>query len=383
MPGPVPMPVPMPGSALIPAPGRAPLSAVAGQGLWSIALDGVDPAHRALSARRTAPFRMVGLTWSDPRAVLDGTAQVRTRDRRTGIWSVWRTLDPDVRTPESGPDAIGTRAGTQPLWTGLSDGVQVRVAAGVRLPEGLRVELVDPAGSGTRPGARIAAPRRAGRPAVIPRSGWGADESLVLARPRYTAETKAVFVHHTAGTNRYSCAESADIIRSIFLYHVRGQRWNDIGYQFLVDKCGTVFEGRAGGIDKPVLGAHTYGFNADTTGIAVLGDYGAAASNPRILDALADVAAWKLGLRGHDPAGTVNLVAGADNGLYRRGQIVRMKRISGHRDGYPTECPGRNLYADLSRIRRLAAKKALLAKNALPAPSRGLAAKNTFPAPPR
>ncbi|MFI8292756.1 N-acetylmuramoyl-L-alanine amidase [Streptomyces sp. NPDC085614] len=338
----------------------------AGTGVRGISLTGGGPALRQLSARPTAPFSMVGLTWADSRARLDGTTEVRTRDRLTGVWSAWRALETDVRTPEVGAGAGGSapRAGTQPLWAGPSDGVQVRVTArpGARapLPGGLRLELVDPAvvpaasGAPTAPASGTSG-TAAPRPAVTPRSGWGADESLVADPPRYSAETKAVFVHHTAGSNDYACAESPDIIRAIFLYHVRSQGWNDIGYQFLVDKCGTVFEGRAGGTDQPVVGAQTYGFNTDTTGVAVLGNYNDAVSSPVLRDAIAAVAAWKLGLYGHDAAGTAELTAAADSGLFEKGQKVVLNRISGHRDGYPTECPGDNLYADLPTIRRLAA----------------------------
>jgi uncharacterized protein with LGFP repeats len=331
----------------------------AADGVHSIALNGSDPAQRALSARRTAPFSMLGVTWTDPHAQLGGTAQVRTRDSVTGAWSHWRELDLDVRTPEVGPDSddAKVRAGTQPLWTGPSDGVQVRVTGQhgklSRLPDGLRVELVDPAGTGaTAPSA--AAVSTAPQPAVIPRSGWNADESLVKDPPTYTTDTKVVFAHHTAGTNDYTCDQSPDIIRAIFLYHVQSQGWNDIGYHFLVDKCGSVFEGRAGGIDKPVLGAQTYGFNTDTSGVAVLGNYNDAISTPSVLEAVAAVAAWKLGLYGYDAAGTVVLTAAASNGKYTKGQKVTLYRISGHRDGYPTECPGNNLHADLPAIRTLA-----------------------------
>jgi hypothetical protein len=327
-------------------------------GVRSIALHGSDPAQRALSARRTAPFSMVGLTWADPHAQLGGTAQVRTRDGVTGVWSDWRELDLDVRTPEVGreSDAVGVRAGTQPLWTGPADGVQVRVTGQhgklSRLPDGLRVELVEPGGTGAT--VASAAVNTAPQPAVVPRAGWNADESLVKDPPTYTTDTKVVFAHHTAGTNDYTCDQSPDIIRAIFLYHVQSQGWNDIGYHFLVDKCGTVFEGRAGGIDKPVLGAQTYGFNTDTSGIAVLGNYNDAISTPSVQEAVAAVAAWKLGLYGNDAAGTVVLTAAADNGKYTKGQKVTLNRISGHRDGYPTECPGTNLYADLPAIRTLA-----------------------------
>ncbi|WP_327247780.1 FG-GAP-like repeat-containing protein [Streptomyces sp. NBC_01320] len=321
----------------------------------SVAVPGTGPGLHALPARTTEPFSMVGVTWDDRNAQLGGVAQVRTR--ADGTWSGWRPLDTDVRTPEVGSEhtKAGVRGGTQPLWTGPSDGVQVRIS-GKHLPAGLRVELVDPNSGAptTRSVMSATGATAAGQPAVTPRSGWGADESMVADPPTYMTDTKAVFVHHTAGTNSYTCAQSPDIIRGIFNYHVQSEGWNDIGYHFLVDKCGTVFEGRAGGIDKPVQGAHTYGFNTDTSSISVLGDYNTATTNPAVRESIAKVAAWKLGLYGINPAGTVVLTAAAANGKYTAGQKVTLNRISGHRDGYPTECPGNNLYADLPAIRTLA-----------------------------
>ncbi|WP_432180013.1 FG-GAP-like repeat-containing protein [Streptomyces sp. NBC_00063] len=315
-----------------------------------------DGARRALGARSTEPFSMLGVTWSDPDATLgDGTAEIRTRSAETGHWSAWRALELDVHAPESGPEHTdkGVRGGTQPLWVGASDGVQARVT-GAKLPAGLRVDLVDPdAGTRTASGA----PEKtasAGQPDITSRAGWGADESIVADPPTYTTDTKAVFVQHTAGTNDYTCAESASIIRGILTYHVKSNGWNDIGYNFLVDKCGTIFEGRSGGLDKPVYGAHTYGFNTDTSGVAVLGDFNTATSTPEVRDSIARLAAWKLGLYGINPAGSVVMAAGADNGKFTAGQLVTMNRISGHRDGYPTECPGNNLYGDLPAIRTLA-----------------------------
>jgi hypothetical protein len=322
---------------------------------------GADPAERALAARATEAFSMVGITWDDPYAQLSGTAEVRTRSSASGKWSGWHALDADARTPEAGPDHTGRglRAGTQPLWTGASDGVQARItgAHGTALPQGLRVELVDPNGgtsSRTAMSNTAAEATAAGQPPITSRAAWGADESIVADPPTYTTDTKAVFVHHTAGTNDYTCAASASIIRGILTYHVKSNGWNDIGYNFLVDKCGTLFEGRAGGVDKPVYGAHTYGFNTDTSGIAVLGDYNTATTTPVVRESIAKLAAWKLGLYGINPSGTVVMAAGADNGKFTAGQLVTMNRISGHRDGYPTECPGNNLYADLPAIRTLA-----------------------------
>ncbi|MEV3968916.1 N-acetylmuramoyl-L-alanine amidase [Streptomyces sp. NPDC050698] len=337
-----------------------PARASSPDGVHTVRVPDGDPHVRSLAPRTTAPFSLVGVTWDDPDAALEGTAEVRTRSRQSGLWSAWRPLESDVHAPEAGPDRdrTGVRGSTQPLWTGPSDGVQVRVS-GSRLPAGLRVDLVDPeAGSGAVHTAVVepgeGGPLAAEPPVVTSRSSWGADESLVKDPPTYTGDTKAVFVHHTAGTNDYTCSESASIVRGVFLYHVQSNGWNDIGYHFLVDKCGTVFEGRAGGIDKPVLGAHTYGFNTDTSSVSVLGDYSTATTNAAVRESVAKVAAWKLGLYGADPAGTVVLTSGADNGKYKLGQKVTFHRISGHRDGYPTACPGQNLYDDLPQIRTLA-----------------------------
>ncbi|MFD8230342.1 N-acetylmuramoyl-L-alanine amidase [Streptomyces sp. NPDC059696] len=358
-----------------------PARATPSDGVHTVRVPDGDPHDRSLAPRITEPFSMVGITWDDPHAALDGTAQVRTRSRESGAWTAWRPLEADVRAPETGPDRdrTGVRGSTQPLWTGPSDGVQVRVT-GPRLPEGLRVELVDPEAAsdavhtaavepGTVPPA--AGTRSAERPVMTSRSAWGADESLVKDPPTYTGDTKAMFVHHTAGTNDYACSESASIVRGVFLYHVQSNGWNDIGYHFLVDKCGTVFEGRAGGVDKPVLGAHTYGFNTATSSVSVLGDYSTAATNTAVRQSVAKVAAWKLGLYGIDPTGTVVLTSGADNGKYKLGQKVTFHRISGHRDGYPTECPGQHLYDDLPEIRTLAANATTTAAPATEPPGPG------------
>ncbi|MEV6170951.1 FG-GAP-like repeat-containing protein [Streptomyces sp. NPDC051954] len=215
------------------------------------------------------------------------------------------------------------------------------------------------------PTVPTAPPSTVHRPPVISRAQWGADESMVEDPPEYIDKVSAVFVHHTVGTNNYSCAESAALVRGIMAYHVETEKWNDIGYNFLVDKCGRIFEGRAGGIDLPVRGAHTYGFNGDSTGIAVLGDFegDASAVPPKpagkptraTLESVARVAAWKLGQYGGNPTGKVTLTAAADTGVWKAGQQATLNTISGHRDGFATACPGKNLYAKLGEIRRFAA----------------------------
>ncbi|WP_225822248.1 peptidoglycan recognition protein [Streptomyces naphthomycinicus] len=193
------------------------------------------------------------------------------------------------------------------------------------------------------------------RPRIVTRRGWGADESLREHGFAYTRKVKAAFVHHTASGNKYTCAQTPSVVRSIYRYHVKSMGWRDIGYNFLVDKCGTVYEGRAGGAARAVLGAHTLGLNADSMGVAVIGTYGSGKPPGAAVTALARLTAWKLGLFGADPRGKTYLTSGGGN-LYPKGKNVRLNVISGHRDGYATECPGRRLYAKLGTARSSAAR---------------------------
>ncbi|MFJ3640148.1 N-acetylmuramoyl-L-alanine amidase [Streptomyces sp. NPDC090108] len=192
-------------------------------------------------------------------------------------------------------------------------------------------------------------------PTIVTRVQWGADESMNDEASDYGTEVKAVFVHHTVDANDYSCADSAAMVRAIRTYHIQSNGWKDIGYNFLVDKCGTIFEGRKGGVERPVIGAHNPGFNTNTVGISVLGEYTSIDASDAAKASVARLAAWKLGQYHYDPASKVDLTAGLDNGKFKLGQTASFYRISGHRDGYSTECPGDKLYASLPGIRTLAA----------------------------
>jgi hypothetical protein len=205
------------------------------------------------------------------------------------------------------------------------------------------------------PGAEaVAAPYIGPRPRIVTRRGWGADETLRESRFVYTSRVKAAFVHHTASGNEYRCSQAPSVIRSIYRYHVKSMGWRDIGYNFLVDRCGNIYEGRAGGVAKPVMGAHTLGFNTNSTGIAVLGTYSATKPSASSVTAIAKLTAWKLGLHGVNPRGKTYLTSGGGN-LYGKGKNVRLNVISGHRDGFATECPGGLLYGKLGTARAAAA----------------------------
>jgi N-acetylmuramoyl-L-alanine amidase len=306
---------------------------------------------------RTGPFSLVGATWTDPRTALEATVRVRTRDAATHRWRAWQTLEADggIR---------GARGATDPLWTGPSDGVESRIT-GPR-PAGLRLDLINPDAPAPRLGrppatggwgvpsrlARAAMPTRP-VPRMVTRSGWGANEAIVKGAPEYTGSVEVFFVHHTASGNGYSCRQSAGIVRGIQAYQVRSRGWDDIGYNFLVDKCGTIFEGRGGGVGRSVLGAHTLGFNENASAVAVIGSYDRVGVSARVRTAVATLAAYKLGAWGNYPNSAVALTsAGGDR--YARGTRAVFRRIAGHRDAGPTACPGTSLYRQLGSIRALA-----------------------------
>lgn len=399
------------------------------------------PAAQGLPQRDARPFSLVGVVWDDAEAELHGTVQVRTRATGTTRWNDWQ--DVETHNAEHAAD-LGSaeregrtvRGATAPLWVGDSDGVEVRVrpeapdpqdraATSVPLPEGMRLELVDPgAGPGDdrapepargAPVGRAAAvpagfadtpataavlpevltaetaaasavnaelaelgatvipalsraqtlesvelapgakPYIGPRPGIVTRKGWGADEKLREKNFAYTKTVKAAFVHHSATGNNYTCKQAPSVLRSIYRYHVKSSGWRDFGYNFAVDKCGNIYEGRAGGVTKAVLGAHTLGFNSNTMGIAVLGSYASTTPPAAAVTAVSKLTAWKLGLFGGNPKGKVTLVSGGSN-KYKAGVKVKMNVISGHRDGFATECPGARLYKKLGTARTSSAK---------------------------
>jgi hypothetical protein len=247
--------------------------------------------------------------------------------RAAGAWSEWEAADDD------------------PTWTGAGDAYQVRSTGVVRA-----FAIWSPVR-----GAATRALSDAGSPTIVSRSGWGADEEIVKGKPSYAPAIKLAVVHHTAGSNNYTPAQAAAIVRGIEEYHVRGNGWNDIGYNFLVDRFGNVYEGRTGGIDKNVIGAHAEGFNTGTVGVALIGNFAATTPPKAMQDALVRLLAWRLDLAHVDPLSTVAYTSGG-NAKFKAGKVVTLHAISGHRDTGPSECPGNGAYALLGAIaKRVAA----------------------------
>jgi N-acetylmuramoyl-L-alanine amidase-like protein len=199
-----------------------------------------------------------------------------------------------------------------------------------------------PREAGTPPGAP--------RPRIVPRSAWHADESLVRERASTMKGIRVVFVHHTSQPNDYDCDAVPRMLRQLEAEHVE-RGWDDLGYNFVVDHCGSIYEGRSGALGRSVEGAHTKGFNARSLGIAALGTFDEGSEVPEaMLDSIAALAAWKL-QPGVDPHGTARLVSSSGASRFDKGEHTRFHVIAGHRDAYETNCPGKALYDELGRIR--------------------------------
>ena len=324
-------------------------------GLFELALDdelavASSSGWRSLPVRR-APrrFDLLGLRWARGG---DLEAQVRVR-RRHGSWSEWIPLH---ATGAHAPDRE-TAPGTEPAYTGTADFFQLRTRGSARRVRVRFVRAQPTARAARRLSARAGTARTAdarssqASPAIIPREAWGAAAVPPRTAPSY-GEVQLAFVHHTVTRNDYTPEESAGIVLGIARYHRDSNGWNDVGYNFLLDKYGQVFEGRAGGIDQPVIGAQAQGYNAVSTGIACLGDFSAIAASPAAMEALARLLAWKLGVHGTPVEGSVTVVsAGGPTNRHLEGTPVVFERISGHRDGNNTSCPGAALYGQLPALR--------------------------------
>jgi hypothetical protein len=200
------------------------------------------------------------------------------------------------------------------------------------------------------------------QPAVISRAGWGADESLRFDStgketwPPAFYPVQKVIVHHTATQN--GDPNPTATLRSIYYYHAVTQGWGDIGYNFLIDEAGNVYEGRysrqyAAG-ESPtgqdlngngVTAAHAQGYNSGTVGIALLGTLTNQDATPAARNALESLIAWIDSSHGIDPQGSA-LYTNPVSGLQ-----ATFPNIAGHRDVAATECPGGSFYARLPTIR--------------------------------
>jgi hypothetical protein len=294
--------------------------ALARAGGASMRVVDVQPGVRSLAA--VSRFDLIAFK---------GPGPIRFRVHRlAGGWSGWLTADDD------------------PTWTGAADAFRVRSPGKARA-----YEIWSPVD-----GQPVRSLATAGQPAIVSRSGWKANDEILRGKPVYAPRLQLAIVHHTANANDYTPAEAAAIVRGIELYHVQGNGWNDIGYNFLVDRYGNVYEGRAGGMTRNVVGAHAEGFNRGTVGVALIGNFAKTKPTKAMEDALVRLLAWRLDLAHVDPLSTVAYTSGG-NAKFKAGKVVTLPAISGHRDTGPTECPGNGAYGILRQVAQEVAKTGL------------------------
>ena len=283
----------------------------------------VSAAAPQTTLRAPWRFQLAGVRWRGR-----GGLELRAR-RPGGGWTRWVEVSRE-----------------SPAFTGAAVALELRRSRPGRIGL-LRVSFIDspPQRSGVAP-----VPARALRPSIITRAGWGADESLRRDDPEMAPALRMVFVHHTDTASAYPCSESARIVRGIYAYHVLTNGWDDIGYNFLIDRCGRVFEGRWGGIAKPVVGAHARGFNTGSAGIAVIGTFTSSPPTRAARRALRHLIAWRLDVAHVDPSSRLVMTTAGGNERFPAGAHVRLRAVSGHRDTGATSCPGAALYALLPRI---------------------------------
>ncbi len=314
-------------------------------------------------------FTAVGLAWNqaaggDVHAAIKSGKSQEDLGRATEVESDGGE-GPDVSSPEYHP----TRRSTAMLWTGQAHCIELslELPAGAAI-SGLRAVFINTSGTAQgeapAPSTKTAGPldglfgvstanAMTRRPGLVTRAEWGADESLKNCDAGYAPALKMAFVHHTAGSNDYSPDQSDDIVRSIYWYHTQVKGWCDIAYNFLVDRYGTVFVGRDGGVRQPTIPAATQGFNTGSTAVAAMGNFMDVPPTSATVTAIQRVLAWRLDVAHLPATGWAKMTsAGGPNNRYPEGEEVTLRVISGHRRTGYTDCPGDYLYGLLPEIRR-------------------------------
>jgi hypothetical protein len=373
---------------------EVPLHGVSARGLRALRTDSRTArrvADRFAVLSRPVPARgyaTVGVTWAHGERIADGDISLAVRTLERGVWSEWQAMAYDAdhgSDPGSAEARRAARPGTDAVVVGDVDDVQVRaVTADGSVPDDMRLAVIDP-GHDVRPrlatpaidtatlddpaapdttgttgttdttdttdgGAVLSASKLTGpglvtpKPVIFSRAQWGADERMRDAGSLHYGEIHAGFVHHTVNANNYSRSDVPSLIRGIYAYHTQSKGWSDVGYNFLVDRFGQIWEGRYGGVDRPVVGAHTLGYNDDAFAMSAIGNFEEARPPQAIIDAYARLFAWKLSLHGIRADSTRQWVTSK-----------YFQAINGHRDAGQTACPGKYLYARIPDIRREAA----------------------------
>ena len=311
------------------------------------------PATRAQAADGTGaataafPISYVGLRWAGEQ---DGTA-IKLAD---GAWQ-------DVTGGCASAAADDGTLGTALVAAGDVTAYEVKASSGVTDVRSLAIDTTD----GKKRDCEVPSdPTRVRGVEYLSRAAWGADESKRFKAdgtentPTAYYPAQVLTVHHTDTVN--DDPDPAATVRAIYEYHAITNDWGDIGYHFLIDEAGRIYEGRYSGDDgipahdadgKVVTAFHTGGFNSGNLGIALLGtliDQGPTAAAKRSLTRLISVLTRFHGL---DPQAKVTYTNPV-NGVKKD-----VTTVGGHRDWMATDCPGATMYALLDEVRAAAAKR--------------------------
>jgi hypothetical protein len=294
----------------------------------------VEEAARSVVER--APISFSGLWVEMPDDV--EAVRVRTYAPDRG-WDDWYQLDAvdEEDGPDPGSDEAAMAEAATPRARAVSDYLAVEAATEVQVElvdadgaevDGIEVVVVDTQGLNEGILEKVARNlNRRPQPAeasnlptwIKPRSAWGAAPYKGTPSSARGGVSRAI-VHHTAGQNGYTRDAVPGIIRGIQHWHQNGNGWSDIGYNIVIDRFGDVWEGREGGLDRAIIGAHAAGHNTGTVGVSVLGNYVSVEPEWASIAALAKAIGWQAGIYGFDPTGS--------------GAVI------GHRDVGTTSCPG-------------------------------------------
>jgi N-acetylmuramoyl-L-alanine amidase len=278
-----------------------------------------------------------------------------------GQWSRWAETDNGDPVWTGGSDQVQIRSRSRPI-RGTLHYVNVKgdttfaggLVNGVR--GAVNSAVITLAGSAVPPATAATA-----KPDFVTRGEWGARQKPGGCKPRAKPQLgriKAAVIHHTVSTNGYSEAEAPGIVLGICRYHRNANGWNDIGYNALVDRFGNVYQGRAGGMKRPIIGAHAEGVNAQTTGVAAIGDFTSVKPSKELRRGLVSYLAWKLDIAGVPAVGSTRLTSsGGASQKTPKGERVKVKRIIYHGVTNYTACAGEALNRLVPKIRRAVGRK--------------------------
>jgi hypothetical protein len=281
-------------------------------------------------------FNAVGIRWHA--TVPEGTtASIKIKLGFQQDWTDWRTVQhsEDAFVADD-PTALVSDLIFVPNGDRIQVAAELRTSDSTKTPriEDVRLDFVNTKEGPSAAGLLTAQALTTSQPAIISRAAWGADESWMTWAPE-KATPQIMVVHHSAGSDGGN--DPAAVVRGIYHYHAVTLGWGDIGYNFLIDSQGHIYEGRAGGDDT--IGGHTSGYNSGSIGIALLGTYESMVATPAAENALVNLAGYLAAKYDLDPSVTKSFVD------------KQVPTLSGHRDLTQTLCPGTTEHSRLPGIR--------------------------------